>query len=133
MLVSLGKLGDVSVNVINQSRDDLLANLKSLEPLLINLNKAGSDLPNALEMLLSYPFPPTYTNAQVGDYANIHLTIDLDLKNLAHNLLGGTALEGQLAKQSDQLRAQLKPPQITIPQSPLGVLPVGTTSPSTGT
>jgi phospholipid/cholesterol/gamma-HCH transport system substrate-binding protein len=132
MLVSLGKLGNVTTNVINQSRDDLLANLRSLEPLLTNLNKAGSDLPNGLEMLLTYPFPATYNNAQVGDYANIHLTVDLDLKNLAHNLLGGTALSGQLAKQSDQLRSQLKPPQIAIPQTPLGVLPAGITPGGTG-
>ncbi|MGI8328520.1 MCE family protein [Actinomadura scrupuli] len=128
MLVSLGRLGDVTTNVINKSRADLLANLKALEPLLINLNRAGANLPKGLELLLSYPFPPTYTNTQVGDYANIHMTIDLDLKNLAHNLLGGTALDGQLAKQGDQLRSQLKPPQIIIPQSPLGVLPAGLTS-----
>ena len=56
------------------------------------------------------------------DYANIHLTVDLDLSNLLHNLLGGTALENAVSAQSKQLRSRLKPPQITVPQSPVGVL-----------
>jgi phospholipid/cholesterol/gamma-HCH transport system substrate-binding protein len=122
MLVSLGKLGDTTTNVINKSQDDLLTNLKNLQPILNNANKAGANLPKGLEMLLSYPFPPTYANAQRGDYANIHLTVDLDLASLLHNLLGGTALEKAVSSQSKQLRSQLKPPQITVPSSPVGVL-----------
>jgi len=134
MLVSLGKLGQVSTNVISQSKTDLLANLKALEPLLNNINKAGALLPQNLEMLLTYPFPPTYANAQKGDFANVHFTLDLDLKNLMHNLLGGTVLDKSLAKQAAALRGQLKPPQIVIPQAPPGVLstPVTTGTPLTG-
>ncbi len=131
MLVSLGKLGDTTTNVINKSQADLLTNLKNLQPILANANKAGANLPKGLEMLLSYPFPPTYANAQRGDYANIHLTVDLDLSNLLHNLLGGTALEKAVSAQSQQVRSQLKPPQITVPQSPVGVL--SSPAPSTGT
>jgi phospholipid/cholesterol/gamma-HCH transport system substrate-binding protein len=131
MLVSLGKLGDTTSNVIVKSRDDLLTNLKNLQPILNNANKAGANLPRGLEMLLSYPFPPTYANAQRGDYANIHITVDLDLTNLLHNLLGGTALDKTLSQQSAQLRSQLKPPQITVSQSPPGVLSQTSLTPGT--
>jgi phospholipid/cholesterol/gamma-HCH transport system substrate-binding protein len=124
MLVSLSKLGNTATNVINQSRDDLLANLRALQPILNNLNKAGTDLPNGLEMLSTYPFPPAAANMLRGDYANIALTLDLDLESLTHNLLGGTALEG-LAKQQEQMRSLIKPPNLTLPQNPPGVLPPG--------
>jgi phospholipid/cholesterol/gamma-HCH transport system substrate-binding protein len=124
MLVSLSKLGDTATRVINQSRDDLLANLRALQPILSNLNEAGTDLPNGLEMLVTYPFPPTAANMVRGDYANIALTVDLDFNNLKQNLLGGTALES-LAKQQDEMRKMIKPPGITLPRLPPGVLPPG--------
>lgn len=128
MLVSLGQFSTTTTNVINQSQGDLLTNLRNLQPILENINKTGSELPQNLEMLLSYPFPPTYSNAQRGDYANIHITLDLDVQNLLHNLLGGTALDPSLNKQGQKLRAQLKPPQISIPAGPPGVLQQGQTA-----
>jgi phospholipid/cholesterol/gamma-HCH transport system substrate-binding protein len=124
MLVSLSRLGDTATRVINQSRDDLLANLRALQPILSNLNEAGTALPNGLEMLVTYPFPPTAVNMVRGDYANIAITLDLDLNNLKQNLLGGTALES-LAKQQDEMRRMIKPPSLTLPQLPPGVLPPG--------
>jgi phospholipid/cholesterol/gamma-HCH transport system substrate-binding protein len=124
MLVSLGKLGDSATRVINASRDDLLANLRSLQPILNNLNRSGADLPNNLELLTTYPFPPTASNMIRGDFANVNMTVDLDLKTLSENFLGGTALEG-LAKQQEQLRNLIKPPSLTLPQNPPGVLPPG--------
>ncbi|MBC6464525.1 MCE family protein [Actinomadura alba] len=121
MLVSLDKLSKVTTRVVNQSKADLLANLRALQPILQNLNKAGNDLPNSLEMMLTFPFPPSVANALRGDYANIHITLDLDLKSLTHNLLGGTALEG-LTEQGDQVRSMIRPPSLTLPQTPPGVL-----------
>ncbi|WP_026414291.1 MCE family protein [Actinomadura oligospora] len=127
MLVALDKLSRTTTSVVNRSRDDLLANLKTLDPLLRNLNKAGSNLPRNLEMLLSYPFPPTFGNVIRGDYGNIRLTLDLDFQSIAHNLLGGTDLEGLAGGQ--QMRSMLKVPNVTLPRTPLGILPQ---LPSTG-
>ncbi|HEU5158772.1 MAG TPA: MCE family protein [Streptosporangiaceae bacterium] len=124
MLVSLSKFGDTATRVINASRDDLLANLRALQPILANLNKAGTDLPNGLENLVTFPFPSTSSNALRGDFANLHISLDLDLGVLAHNLLGGTALEG-LADQQERMRDLIQPPNITLPQTPPGVLPPG--------
>jgi phospholipid/cholesterol/gamma-HCH transport system substrate-binding protein len=122
MLVSLDKLSRTSTRVINSSKADTLANLRSLDVTLRQLNKAGTDLPNALETMLTFPFPGTFGNVLRGDYGNLKLTVDLDLKNLTQNLLGGTDLEF-LADQGRQMRLQLKPPNLSLPQPPLGVLP----------
>jgi phospholipid/cholesterol/gamma-HCH transport system substrate-binding protein len=122
MLVSLDKLSRTTTSVINQSQADLLANLRSLDKILQGLNKAGSDLPKGLETLMTFPFPPTFSNVIRGDYGNIRLTLDLDFQNLAQNLFGGTALEG-LVGQGQQMRSMLTVPNVTVPQSPLGVLP----------
>jgi phospholipid/cholesterol/gamma-HCH transport system substrate-binding protein len=134
MLVSMDKLSKVTTRVVNQSKQDTLANLRALQPILQNLNKAGTDLPNGLEMLVTFPFPPAVVNAIRGDYANLHITLDLDVKSLMQNLLGGTALEG-LAKQGEQMRALIRPPGLTLPQSPPGVLTPspGATSGTPGT
>jgi virulence factor Mce-like protein len=122
MLVALNRLSRTTTNVINRSKADLLANLQDLDTILRNLNKAGSDLPKSLETLITFPFPSTFHNVVEGDYGNVKLTIDLDLESLAHNLLGGTDLEGLLGT-GKQMRSMLQVPNVTLPDSPLGVLP----------
>ncbi|WP_328667153.1 MCE family protein [Streptomyces sp. NBC_00322] len=86
MLTSLSKLGTAGTKVVNASRADLVANLRSLRPILAQLNKAGSDLPNALELLTTYPFPRNVTGAIKGDYVNLKITADLDLASIYGNL-----------------------------------------------
>lgn len=86
MLTSLSKLGTAGTKVVNASRADLVANLRNLQPILAQLNKAGSDLPNALELLTTYPFPRNVTDAIKGDYVNLKITADLDLASIYGNL-----------------------------------------------
>ncbi|MBA9001317.1 MCE family protein [Thermomonospora cellulosilytica] len=122
MLVSLDKLSQTTTRVIEASHADMVANLRSLNTTLENLNKAGSNLPRALETMMTFPFPATFANVLRGDYGNLHMTLDLDLKNLTQNLLGGTDLE-YLVRQGEQMRLLLKPPSLSVPQPALGVLP----------
>ncbi|WP_432146521.1 MCE family protein [Streptomyces sp. bgisy084] len=89
MLRSLSDLGTVGTKVINGSRDDTIANLRHLQPILTQLNKAGNDLPNALELMTTYPFPRNSVDAIKGDYTNLHITADLDLKSIYGNLSKG--------------------------------------------
>ncbi|MFF4230606.1 MCE family protein [Streptomyces sp. NPDC001820] len=89
MLTSLSKLGTTGTRVINASRDDVVANLTSLRPILQQLNKAGNDLPNALELMTTYPFPRNVTDAIKGDYVNLKITADLDLASVYGNLGDG--------------------------------------------
>ena len=122
MLVALDKLSRTTTSVINQSRDDLLNNLKDLDKIVQNLNKAGDALPKNLEALVTYPFPATFDNVIRGDYGNVRITLDLDMQSLLHNLLGGTDLEALLGN-GKGMRSMLQVPNMTIQQSPLGVLP----------
>ena len=90
MLESLSRLGAVGTRVINASQADTVANLKALAPVLSQLNKAGDDLPRSLQLLLTYPFPDAAVNTIRGDYTNLHITADLNLKTIAGNLGGGS-------------------------------------------
>lgn len=122
MLVALNKLSRTTTDVIDKSQANFVANLKDLNKILANLNKAGSDLPNALQSLITFPFPPTFANTIQGDYGNVKLTVDLDFNDLAQNLLGGTDLENQIGS-GKQMRNMLQVPNVTLPDSPLGSLP----------
>jgi len=57
MLKSLARLGNVGSHIINQSAQDTVADLKSLQPILTQLAAAGPDLAGSLDLLLTYPFP----------------------------------------------------------------------------
>ena len=88
-LVALSDLGDVATEVIKKSRKDLLANLRNLEPILAKLADAGAALPKALELIATFPFPRTTKKAIAGDYVNLKVTVDVDLRTILNNLLGG--------------------------------------------
>ena len=83
VLTSLDRLGDVAVRVINESKASTVADLRALQPILTQLANAGKDFPDSLELLLSYPFPRSVTEGITGDYANLFITLDLDLRQLA--------------------------------------------------
>ncbi|MFE0253283.1 MCE family protein [Streptomyces sp. NPDC059010] len=86
MLTALSKLGRTGTKVVNASHDDTVANLQQLRPILQQLNKAGDDLPNSLELMTTYPFPRNAVDAIKGDYVNLHITADLDLAGIYGNL-----------------------------------------------
>ncbi|KAA9153521.1 MCE family protein [Amycolatopsis acidicola] len=73
MLGSLHDLSGVAVDTIERGKDDLLADLRALEPTLRQLNQAGQQLPQAMELLLTFPFPDSALNAVKGDYLNLFL------------------------------------------------------------
>ena len=83
VLTSLDKLGRVAVRVIRNSQDNTVADLKALDPILTQLNAAGTALPRSLELLTTYPFPRTVTEGVKGDFANLFVTLDLDLRDVA--------------------------------------------------
>lgn len=101
LLKSLSKLGKVAKRVIHESKADLIANLKALRPILTKLAEAGTDLPNALGMLLTYPFPPKAAGAVKGDYTNIHLTVDLDLAQILDVVGKGGPSNGEVPNLDD--------------------------------
>ena len=73
MLEALDKLSKVTISTLDEAQDDIVADLKLLDPILDQLAKAGSDLPYALEILFTYPFPDEVLNALRGDYMNLFM------------------------------------------------------------
>ncbi len=82
MLTALSRLGAVGSQVIQASKADTVANLTALKPVLRSLNDAGDDLPNSLQLLLTYPFPDKAIEGVKGDYTNLWVTADLDSRSL---------------------------------------------------
>ena len=86
-LTALSRLSTVGTDVIERSRDETLANLSALKPILTQLVRAGDDLPKALNFMLAFPFPPNVRAAIKDDRVNLHVTLDLDAAVVLANLV----------------------------------------------
>jgi phospholipid/cholesterol/gamma-HCH transport system substrate-binding protein len=76
MLNALDRLSDVAVSTINQSVTNATTDLNALNPIVRNLANAGSALPNALQVLFTYPFTDQVLKG-IGnsDYLNAFLNV----------------------------------------------------------
>jgi phospholipid/cholesterol/gamma-HCH transport system substrate-binding protein len=134
LLQAFSALSGVAVDTVNKSQDDLIADLKSLAPTLQQLSAAGSNLPNALQILLTFPFADSAVSGIKGDYANLFGTVDLNLQTVLQNLSRSrqnplssiTALQGITGGTPGTQANQ--PPPLPIPGSSSG----GATSGSGG-
>jgi phospholipid/cholesterol/gamma-HCH transport system substrate-binding protein len=75
MLRSLDTLSGVAVTTVEASKDDMVADLKAIAPTLKALADAGTDLPDSLQVLLTYPFTDEVLNGVKGDYLNVYLNM----------------------------------------------------------
>ncbi|MFJ7955602.1 MCE family protein [Streptomyces sp. NPDC096319] len=73
MLRALDTLSGVAVSTVDASKKDMIADLKALAPTLTALADAGSDLPDSLQVLLTYPFTDEVMRGIKGDYLNTYL------------------------------------------------------------
>jgi phospholipid/cholesterol/gamma-HCH transport system substrate-binding protein len=130
MLHQLDRLGRVGTRVIGSTKDDLLADLAHLQPVLHRLNEAGDSLPQGLSLMVSFPFPAGTTVVK-GDYANTSIAMDFNLANFFKFYgiddkpislpsipgLGGLKLPG--------LKGNLKLPNKKLPKLPKKLNPPG--------
>jgi len=122
LLTSLANLGDVGARVINESQADLLSDLRDLLPVLTELNQAGTDLPNSLDLLLSYPLPSGLTAAVKGDYVNMKATANLNIYDIYHDLLSGVLGGGKTPTPGQTPKPGQSPtptPVLPLPSLPL--------------
>ncbi|MDF6017582.1 MCE family protein [Streptomyces sp. JH34] len=75
MLRSLDTLSTVAVDTVNRSKADMIADLKALAPTLTALADSGQDLPDSLQVLLTYPFTDEVLRGVKGDYLNVYLDV----------------------------------------------------------
>lgn len=85
MLGQLDRLGAVGTDVINQSRDDLIADLRALRPTLQALAASGDDIVTSLPLVLTLPFPDGVEKVIQGNSANLYLSLDLSIGTALRN------------------------------------------------
>jgi phospholipid/cholesterol/gamma-HCH transport system substrate-binding protein len=96
-LDKLRALGVTGSAVIEESGENLTANLRDLQPVIASLADTQEHLVGALGLALTFPLPAaTAPNACRGDFCNLSLTLDLQLGKIDANLLTGTPLQGTL-------------------------------------
>lgn len=76
-LTALNRLSTVTVSTLRQSKNDIVADLKNLAPILHQLADADSALPRSLQELLTFPFSDGATKSIKGDYLNTYATLVL--------------------------------------------------------
>ena len=118
VLTGLNRLGTVAVQVIRASQQNTVADLRALGPILTQLNVAGKDLPDSLELLTTYPFPKTIDEGIKGDYANLWATADINLIGAAGNTGG---LPGPIASLLPSPPALPGVPNLPVPKLPTPV------------
>ncbi|MGW5349245.1 MCE family protein [Streptomyces sp. NPDC004031] len=75
MLQALDTLSGVAVDTVNRSKDDMVADFKALAPTLQRLADSGQDLPDSLQVMLTYPFTDEVLSGVKGDYLNVYLDL----------------------------------------------------------
>ena len=88
LLKQLDQLGVVATNVVNRSRDGVVADLQALSPTLRALADTGSNLPKSLQIILTPPFTDAVADPGggiKGSYANLDLTADFNLGTIISN------------------------------------------------
>lgn len=89
VLNALEDLSGVGTRVIRDSKESTINSLRDLAPILTAFADAGQDLPDALQVFLTYPFvdeavgrdPEVARNLHMGDFTNLSVRLDLDLLN----------------------------------------------------
>ena len=89
MLGALQRLGKVGARVIGASKENLIASLAHLRPVLTKLNAAGKSLAPGLDMMISFPFPQEAAEVVKGDYANASIRAGINLESFLPDNGGG--------------------------------------------
>nr|WP_123029315.1 virulence factor Mce family protein [Mycolicibacterium stellerae] len=95
----LGKFSALTVDTVDQTKDNLVKELKQIGPVLESLANAGPSLTRSLSLLATFPFPnETFENFQRGDYANLTAIVDLTLSRIDQGIFTGTRFECDLTE-----------------------------------
>ena len=99
VLAAFGKFSALAADTVNQTKGNLVKELKEVAPVLRSLADAGPDLTRSLDFLGTFPWPKGPLDNWIrGDYANITAIVDLTLSRLDNTLFTGTRWEGNLTE-----------------------------------
>jgi phospholipid/cholesterol/gamma-HCH transport system substrate-binding protein len=95
----LGKFSALTVDSVNQTKENLVKELRQVGPVLESLANAGPSLTRSLSLIPTFPFPnDTIEKWQRGDYANLTAIVDLTLSRIDAGIFTGTRWEGNLTE-----------------------------------
>lgn len=86
MLRRIDELGQTGTDLLLRSRDDLIADLRALRPVLQELSKVTPELIDVAAIVPTYPFPDASTDTTIGSSSNVFLNVDTQLAGLLSNL-----------------------------------------------
>lgn len=96
---AFGKFSALTADSVDQTRKNLVSELKAAGPVLEALANAGPDMTRSLSILATFPWPIENIEKIVrGDYLNTDVIFDLTLSRLGDGLLNGTRWEGNLTE-----------------------------------
>jgi len=87
----LGDFSDTATQLIDESQEDIVGNLRNLEPAVRALADVGPDLATALSYLPTYPYTQEFIDRGIrGDYMNQFIVFDFTIPRLKSGILLGT-------------------------------------------
>ena len=87
----LGVFSTTATKLIKATQDDLVTNLRNLEPTLRALADVGPNLGTVLAFAPTFPYPQNFIDRGIrGDYLNEFITFDFTIPRLKRGLLLGT-------------------------------------------
>jgi phospholipid/cholesterol/gamma-HCH transport system substrate-binding protein len=140
---------NTATRLVNDAQDDLVKNLKNLEPTIKALADVGPEFGMAIAAGFVFPFTQNFVDRAVrGDYFNLHVDLDLTIPRLKRTFFLGTHW-GQLDMPSppepgdpyrfnytlDPLHNPVRPPWVDpnvlpLPGPPPGAVPLPGPPPS---
>ncbi|MBV9368852.1 MAG: MCE family protein, partial [Frankiales bacterium] len=130
LLTDLSKFGQVATHIITASRQETIAGLRDLKPILGHIAAAGTNLPRALELLITFPFPRDIAHGVPGDYNGLYLTFNADplfCMSVPIPLPTCSAIPGSVGTRPTKPKPGTKLPTPTVPGPvPTPTLPVPT-------
>jgi phospholipid/cholesterol/gamma-HCH transport system substrate-binding protein len=98
-LQRLGTFSDTATELVNDAGDDLVTNLRNLEPALKALADIGPDLAPGLTWATAFPYGPAFADQITrGDYINLYAVFDITYPRLKRTLFLGTRWGDEDAK-----------------------------------
>jgi ABC-type transporter Mla subunit MlaD len=95
----LGTFSDTATKLVNDAGDDLVTDLKNLEPALKALADVGPDLIPGLTWATAFPYGPAFAERITrGDYINLFAVFDITYPRLKRTLFLGTRWGDENAK-----------------------------------
>lgn len=95
----LSTFSALTVDTVNQTKENLVKELRQVGPVFESLANAGPSMTRALSLLLTFPFPnETFENFQRGEYANLTGIFDLTLSRIDQGIFTGTRFECNLTE-----------------------------------